>query len=226
MLKYHVSENSALCYSHIIKLKIDLKVNKTKLYLSRLNYFAYLSCDLFTHSWLSQTKSMDVREENIFLFVPNIIGYFRIVFTITACYFMKSNYPMAAFWYLLSGLMDAVDGFLARLLNQTSRFGSILDQITDRCATLCLVMVLAYFYPDYMVIFQLVNIIDIGGHWIHIWSSQMMGKASHKFIDPNENLILRLYYTSRPVLFLMCAGNELFYSSLYLLHFTEGFKCN
>ena len=33
---------------------------------------------------------------------------------------------------------------------------------------------------------------------------------------------MRLYYTSKPVLFTMCAGNELFYASLYLLHFTQG----
>ena len=33
---------------------------------------------------------------------------------------------------------------------------------------------------------------------------------------------MRLYYTSRPVLFCMCAGNELFYASLYLLNFTSG----
>jgi hypothetical protein len=31
-----------------------------------------------------------------------------------------------------------------------------------------------------------------------------------------------MYYTSRPVLFFMCAGNEAFYAALYLLHFTEG----
>lgn len=36
------------------------------------------------------------------------------------------------------------------------------------------------------------------------------------------NPIMRLYYTSKPVLFTMCAANEAFYSSLYLLHFTEG----
>lgn len=50
----------------------------------------------------------------------------------------------------------------------------------------------------------------------------MSGSASHKGQDANPNPILRIYYTSRPVLFIMCAGNELFYSSLYLLHFTEG----
>jgi hypothetical protein len=33
---------------------------------------------------------------------------------------------------------------------------------------------------------------------------------------------MRIYYTSKPVLFFMCAGNEAFYAALYLLHFTEG----
>lgn len=36
------------------------------------------------------------------------------------------------------------------------------------------------------------------------------------------NPIMRLYYTSKPVLFTMCAVNEAFYASLYLLYFTEG----
>lgn len=50
----------------------------------------------------------------------------------------------------------------------------------------------------------------------------LAGRQSHKGQDSNTNPILRIYYSSRTVLFLMCAGNELFYSSLYLLHFTEG----
>ena len=48
------------------------------------------------------------------------------------------------------------------------------------------------------------------------------GRTSHKFFDAGENPIMHIYYTSRPVLFGMCAGNELFYASLYLLHFTQG----
>ncbi len=48
------------------------------------------------------------------------------------------------------------------------------------------------------------------------------GKGSHKSMDETSNPIMRIYYTSRPVLFGMCAGNEIFYASLYLLHFTYG----
>ncbi|CAF4410152.1 unnamed protein product, partial [Rotaria socialis] len=48
------------------------------------------------------------------------------------------------------------------------------------------------------------------------------GSESHKKIDLSGNPILRLYYTSRKVLFTMCAGNELWFSMLYMLHFGEG----
>ena len=41
-------------------------------------------------------------------------------------------------------------------------------------------------------------------------------------MDETSNPIMRIYYSSRPVLFGMCAGNEIFYASLYLLHFTSG----
>lgn len=64
--------------------------------------------------------------------------------------------------------------------------------------------------------------LDIGSHWIHMYNSLVRGEQSHKKIDPSKNYFLYLYYTSRVVLFLMCAGNELFFGSLYILHFTEG----
>lgn len=56
----------------------------------------------------------------------------------------------------------------------------------------------------------------------YIPRSLLQGKTSHKFIDLSENPIMRVYYTSKPILFFMCAGNEAFYAALYLLHFTEG----
>lgn len=64
--------------------------------------------------------------------------------------------------------------------------------------------------------------IDIASHWIHTQVTLMSGKTSHKSIDLNENPILRLYYTNRPILFSMCFANEVFYVSLYMLYFYEG----
>lgn len=55
-------------------------------------------------------------------------------------------------------------------------------------------------------------------------SSTMQGKTSHKFFDPNENFIMRLYY-QKDVLTFMCFCNEMFYSGMYLLYFTSGPTC-
>lgn len=35
--------------------------------------------------------------------------------------------------YTISCLLDALDGQAARALGQTSKFGSVLDMVTDRC---------------------------------------------------------------------------------------------
>lgn len=160
--------------------------------------------------------------ENIFLFVPNLIGYARIILALLSFYYMPTDYIMASSMYILSGFLDAFDGHAARILNQATKFGAMLDMLTDRCGTMCLLVTLSHFYPQYMFFFQVSMTIDISCHWLHLHTTLLAGRQSHKGIDSNPNPILRIYYSSRTVLFLMCAGNELFYSSLYLLHFTEG----
>ncbi|CAG9861062.1 unnamed protein product [Phyllotreta striolata] len=161
-------------------------------------------------------------QENIFLFVPNIIGYARIILAIISFYFMPTNYIVACTCYVVSALLDAFDGHAARYYNQSTKFGGMLDQLTDRCGTMGLVAVLAHFYPKYMFLFLLSMCIDVACHWIFLHTSILQGKTSHKFVDMSENPIMSLYYTNKTVLFMMCAGNEAFYASLYLLHFTEG----
>lgn len=39
--------------------------------------------------------------------------------------------------YVVSCLLDAVDGPVARARGETSKFGAVLDMVTDRCV-LCL----------------------------------------------------------------------------------------
>ncbi|XP_071402048.1 CDP-diacylglycerol--inositol 3-phosphatidyltransferase [Centroberyx affinis] len=160
-------------------------------------------------------------EENIFLFVPNLIGYARIVLALLSFYLMPCCPVSAVFCYLLSALLDAFDGHAARALNQSTKFGAMLDMLTDRCATMCLLVNLALLYPSYTFLFQLSMCLDIASHWLHLHSSMMKGSASHKTIDLSGNPILRIYYTSRPVLFVMCMGNELFFCLLYILYYIE-----
>jgi CDP-diacylglycerol--inositol 3-phosphatidyltransferase len=50
------------------------------------------------------------------------------------------------------------------------------------------------------------------------FSSLLTGSESHKSIKKEGNYIIYLYYTSRAVLFWVCAFNELFYILLYCYH--------
>ncbi|XP_041092619.1 CDP-diacylglycerol--inositol 3-phosphatidyltransferase-like [Polyodon spathula] len=135
---------------------------------------------------------------------------------------MPSSPLLASSFYLLSAALDDLDGYAARLLHQETQFGAMLDMLTDRCATMCLLVNLSLLYPQCTILFQLSMTIDVASHWIYLHSSMMKGNSSHKTIELSGNPLLRLYYTSRPVLSLMCAGNELFYCMLYLLSFYEG----
>lgn len=165
---------------------------------------------------------MDTKtQENVFFFIPNLIGYARIVLAIISFWFMPTNYVIAGWCYMISVFLDCIDGHAARTFNQSTKFGAMLDQLTDRCGTMGLLVTLSYFYPKYMFLFQLSMAIDVACHWIYMQTSVMVGKTSHKAFDVNENIIMRIYY-QKDVLTFMCMTNEVFYCCLYLLHFTTG----
>jgi len=80
------------------------------------------------------STNMASSSTNVFLFVPNLIGYARVILMFVAFYFMTNPamYQITVACYLLSQLLDAVDGHAARLLGQCSKLGGMLDQLTDR----------------------------------------------------------------------------------------------
>ena len=74
-------------------------------------------------------------------------------------------------------------------------FGAVLDMVTDRCATTCLICVLCFFYPSWLFLWQLLIALDIGSHWIQMYSSLLHGETSHKVTDLSANPIMRFYYS-------------------------------
>lgn len=101
----------------------------------------------------------------IFFYVPNLIGYLRIAFSIYSFYIYDQHPSLFIFLYLTSFILDAFDGIAARALNQSSRFGAVLDMVTDRFSTAALATLLSHFYPKYLFFFILLNILDFVSHW-------------------------------------------------------------
>ena len=47
-------------------------------------------------------------------------------------YYMRGNPRVCTVLYCVSCILDAFDGKLARMLQQSTRFGAVLDMVTDR----------------------------------------------------------------------------------------------
>eukprot|EP00211_Chloroparvula_japonica_P015259 CAMPEP_0119126098 /NCGR_PEP_ID=MMETSP1310-20130426/5149_1 /TAXON_ID=464262 /ORGANISM="Genus nov. species nov., Strain RCC2339" /LENGTH=210 /DNA_ID=CAMNT_0007116233 /DNA_START=87 /DNA_END=719 /DNA_ORIENTATION=- len=157
-----------------------------------------------------------------YLFVPNIIGYARIVLAIAAFYYAMDDYMMFFALYGLSAALDMLDGLAARYFDQCSTYGAVLDQVTDRASTASLTVILSHFFPDYTMGFIALNALDLVSHFARLYSSLSMQLTSHKMSPEYHPSILKTYYQNRIVLAITCGGNEGFYCFLYLLHFTKG----
>ncbi|KAM6932876.1 uncharacterized protein FYW49_001260 [Xenentodon cancila] len=66
----------------------------------------------------------------VLLYWPNIVGYTRVVL-LSAAWAARQTPGGFAALYLASAALDGVDGWLARRLGQTSRFGAWLDVAVD-----------------------------------------------------------------------------------------------
>ncbi|KAK3748162.1 hypothetical protein QZH41_017988, partial [Actinostola sp. cb2023] len=190
--------------------------------------------------------------------------YGRIILAFISFYYMPFDPIKAVVTYLISGpVLDEFDGRAARYFNQCTKFGALIDMLTDscqsppppissggglilnkrllytrsltvftsiiivihvlshyRCVTTGLLMMLSVFYPSNLLLFQFLVCLDISSHWIHVQTAMMIG-SSHKAIDLSGNYFLRIYY-KEVVLSIFCAGNELFFCMLYLIHFSPG----
>ncbi|CDR37835.1 CYFA0S01e18096g1_1 [Cyberlindnera fabianii] len=165
------------------------------------------------------SSRVPITTATIFNYVPNYIGYLRVVTAIFSFCVMRSHPMYCILSYSVSCLLDALDGHAARHYNQTSQFGAVLDMVTDRCTTSSLICFLCVLYPDYTIIFQLLVSLDLASHYMHMYATLQTGGTSHKSIDKESSWLLNLYYTNRKVLFTMCFFNELFYVALYLYYF-------
>ena len=66
---------------------------------------------------------------NVYLFIPNLIGYARVILAFMAFHVAATSPLMFFTYYSLSQLLDAFDGWAARVLNQSSQFGAVLDMV-------------------------------------------------------------------------------------------------
>ena len=153
----------------------------------------------------------------VFLFVPNIIGYFRFFFGFLAIFTYLSHPLLTILLLTVSSVLDAFDGMAARKLNQCTNFGSVLDMVCDRAVDAMILAMLGALYPQYAFIFYTDILLDITSHWFQMYASLSSGEHHKKM--SNKYKLLDIYYNNKAVLFSLCAGNGLFMGICYFIYF-------
>ncbi|MEN6321521.1 MAG: CDP-alcohol phosphatidyltransferase family protein [Syntrophaceae bacterium] len=65
--------------------------------------------------------------------IPNVLTLLRILLVpVTVIFLMQGAFLKALIVLFISGITDALDGFLARILNQQTVLGAYLDPIADK----------------------------------------------------------------------------------------------
>lgn len=80
---------------------------------------------------------------------PNLITLIGLLLTIGVAYLFSAGYFIAAgIGLLVASLFDVLDGAVARMNNSESKFGSVLDSVSDRIGESALFLGLLIFYLD------------------------------------------------------------------------------
>ena len=155
-----------------------------------------------------------------FLYIPNIIGYFRILLMFLSYTFSETSPLGFLSCYFTSQFLDMFDGMAARKFNQSTKFGAMLDMVTDRCSTIGLMLILSHKLPQYTILCHIFVWIDICSHWAHMLAQLQAGSTSHKLVTSGPAL-LQYYYKTKWFMVLLIFGAEGFPVSTIMTTFTE-----
>lgn len=172
----------------------------------------------------TNTMGFFQRHRNIALYVPNIVGYLRVVCSAAAVALAFTRPKAMLAFYFVSFVFDELDGRFARLFSQQSTFGAVLDMVTDRLSTAALLCILGVLYPGMAQFCILLQALDIASHWCHMYASLVSGGTSHKELSNHHNWLVRSYYANRIFMGTCCVSCELMYLSLYGLAWLDQFE--
>jgi len=76
--------------------------------------------------------------------LPNCITLIRVLLVpLFAIFVLEGDYESAFLVFLAAGVSDGLDGFLARVLNQKTKLGAVLDPIADKALLMTAFVMLA-----------------------------------------------------------------------------------
>ncbi len=134
--------------------------------------------------------------------VPNLITIARIFAVPLIVYFVISDlYMEAALLFVVAGVSDAVDGFIAKRFNAASDLGAYLDPIADKALLVSIFLALGFkgALPVWLIIAAVSRDILIVGGVILSW---MMGRP----IPMRPSMVSKINTAAQIVLIALVLG--------------------
>lgn len=124
---------------------------------------------------------------------PNTITLVALFVGVSSAilYFFGANKYVCVAILWLSGFLDVLDGTIARITNDSSQFGTIMDITFDRIVEISIILVLAHSYPKSMFVMLLLLSSIILSMTIFLAVGAVSDKKSEKTFYYQAGLIER-----------------------------------
>ncbi len=102
--------------------------------------------------------------------LPNAITLLRLLLVPVTIWLVLTGQHLWAFWvFVIAGVSDGIDGFLARHLNQKTRLGAILDPLADKALLVSIFVTLGM--KDHLPVWLVVLVVSrdiaiVGGYLV------------------------------------------------------------
>ncbi|WP_421723903.1 CDP-alcohol phosphatidyltransferase family protein [Bauldia sp.] len=145
--------------------------------------------------------------------LPNLISIGRLFLVPLAIWLIVSGEHVTAFWiFVLAGVSDAVDGFLARHLNMHSMLGTYLDPLADKA-------LLVSIYVTFAVLAEIpvwVTILVVSRDVLIIGAVLLAGLLGHP-VEMRPNFLSKLNTVAQIILAAVVLGDLAFPIDLSML---------
>lgn len=155
------------------------------------------------------TNSANIAKSPVF-FIPNILDYVRILLLIFVVFLFPIHPWLGIMLYLVNSVLDMLDGTLARLFNQQSKLGALLDFSIDRAAITILLAGCIWINPHLFVLFVAVMALDIASHFAVCYANAYNGSSHLQFVSQGSQLLIWFSQKSW-VRYLICTSHDLFF---------------
>lgn len=148
----------------------------------------------------------------------NIITVVRLLFTpIIIWLIFSSYYYLGLIFFVLSGLSDALDGFIAKQFNQRTILGSYLDPVADKTLIVSSILALGYMgaIPSWLIILIVSRDLAILGAVIISWLVERSLKIE-PIISSKINTFLQIFYIGL-ILLSLSSKEEIIYLNIFIL---------